>query len=94
MNCPNEQDWDLLAMEALEERAAAPLLAHLKECPDCRGAYEQVRRSHLDRIRMYDQLDRGHDSLREQLMAALGSHLRERKDRGDPVRPRLVRSDE
>ena len=31
---------------------------------------------------------------REQLMAALGSHLRERKDRGDHVRPRLVRSDE
>ncbi len=31
---------------------------------------------------------------REQLMAALGSHLREKKDRGDPVRPRLVRSDE
>ncbi len=31
---------------------------------------------------------------REQLMAALGSHLRERKDRGDPVRPRLVPSDD
>jgi outer membrane lipoprotein-sorting protein len=71
MNCPSTHDWDLLAMEAFEERAAAPLLAHLKECPDCRGAYEQARRSHLDRIRMYDQLDRGHDSLREQLMAAL-----------------------
>jgi hypothetical protein len=31
---------------------------------------------------------------REKLMAALGSHLREKKDRGDPVRPRLVRSDD
>ena len=31
---------------------------------------------------------------REQLMAALGAHLRERKDRGDPTRPRLVRSDD
>jgi hypothetical protein len=31
---------------------------------------------------------------REQLMAALGSHLRERKDRGDPARPQLVRSDD
>lgn len=71
MSCPNTSDWDLLAMETLEERAAEPLLAHLKECPDCRGIYEQTRRSHLDRIRMYDQLDRGHDSLREQLMAAL-----------------------
>ncbi len=30
---------------------------------------------------------------REQLMAALGAHLRERKDRDDPARPRLVRSD-
>jgi len=69
-------------MEALEERAAAPLLAHLRECPDCRGAYEQVRRSHLDRIRMYDQLDRGHDSSREQLMAALPPQpARSRADR-------------
>ncbi len=31
---------------------------------------------------------------REQLMAALGAHLRERKDHGDPARPRLVRSDD
>ena len=31
---------------------------------------------------------------REQLMAALGAHLRERKDRGEPARPRLVRSDD
>ena len=82
MNCPSTHDWDLLAMEALEERAAAPLLAHLKECPDCRGSYEQARRSHLDRIRMYDQLDRGHDSLREQLMAALPPQpARSRADR-------------
>ena len=31
---------------------------------------------------------------RDQLMAALGSHLREKKVRGDPVRPHLVRSDQ
>jgi len=31
---------------------------------------------------------------RDQLMAALSSHLRERKDRGEPARPQLVRSDE
>ncbi len=31
---------------------------------------------------------------REQLMAALGALLRERKDRGDPVRPQLVHSDD
>jgi hypothetical protein len=71
MNCPDTHDWDLLGMEALEGRAAAPLLAHLEECPDCRKAYGRARRSHLDRIRMYDQTDRGHDGLREQLMAAL-----------------------
>ena len=43
-------------------------------CGNARTAeavFEQARRSHLDRIRMYDQFDRGHDSLREQLMAAL-----------------------
>lgn len=71
MNCPNNQDWGLLAMEALEEQVAAPLLAHLKECSQCRSAYEQARRTHLDRVRMYDQFDHGHDSLREQLMVAL-----------------------
>jgi len=82
MNCPNTQDWDLLAMEATDEQTADSLLAHLKECPECRGAYEQARRSHLDRIRMYDQLDRGHDSLREQLMAALPPQpARSRADR-------------
>ena len=31
---------------------------------------------------------------REQLITALGVHLRERKDRGDPARPRLVHSDD
>jgi outer membrane lipoprotein-sorting protein len=72
MNCPNA-DWDLLATESLKEEVARPLLSHLQECPACRGAYEQARRAHLSRIRMYDQFDRGHDGLREQLMAALPS---------------------
>jgi len=31
---------------------------------------------------------------REQLMVALSSHLRERKDRGEPARPQLVRSED
>ena len=31
---------------------------------------------------------------RDQLMVALSLHLRERKDRGEPARPQLVRSDE
>jgi len=82
MSCPSTNDWDLLAMETLDEQAAAPLLVHLRECPDCQSVHEQARRSHLDRIRMYDQLDRGHDSLREQLMAALPSQpARTRADR-------------
>jgi len=72
MNCPNA-DWDLLATESLKEEVARPLLSHVQECTVCRGAYEQARRAHLNRIRMYDQFDRGHDGLREQLMAALPS---------------------
>lgn len=58
-------------MELAEDDQAQQLLAHLEQCPDCRAMFEQARRGHLDRIRMYDQFDRGHDSLREQLMAAL-----------------------
>jgi outer membrane lipoprotein-sorting protein len=71
MSCPKAQDWDLLATEALDERAAEPLRAHLKECAACRDVHEQARRAHLDRVRMYDQFDGDHGSLREQLMSAL-----------------------
>jgi hypothetical protein len=69
-------------MEVLEDEPATRLLDHLRECPDCRRVYEVARRAHLDRIRMYDQLDRGHDDLREQLMAALPPQpARSRADR-------------
>ena len=71
MNCPPIHEWDLLVLGALDEGEAGALLAHLPECPACRGVFEQARRAHADRIRMYDQFDRGHDSQREQLMAAL-----------------------
>jgi hypothetical protein len=71
MTCPDTHEWDLLAMEALDDSAAGPLRVHAKECPACQRRFEQARRAHLDRIRMYDGFDRGHDSLREQLMAAL-----------------------
>ena len=82
MNCPNAREWDLLAMEALDEQAVEPLLAHLKQCPDCPATYERARRAHLERIRTYDQLDRGHDGLREQLLAALPAEpARSRADR-------------
>ena len=31
MSCPSTNDWDLLAMETLDEQAAAPLLARYME---------------------------------------------------------------
>jgi hypothetical protein len=82
MKCPHTIDWDLLALEVLEDKPAAPLLDHLRECTDCRRVFEAARRAHLDRIRMYDQLDHGHDDLREQLLAALPPQpARSRADR-------------
>ena len=82
MNCPTTDRWDLLAMEVLEDAEAALLRAHLETCPGCRLACDRARRAHFDRVRMYDQLDHGHDSLREQLMSVLPpSPDRSRADR-------------
>lgn len=71
MTCPDRSELDLLAMELFEGGHEAPLQAHVRECPRCRKDYESARRAHFERIRMYDQFDRGHDELREQLIAAL-----------------------
>lgn len=71
MKCPRSQDWDLLALEALEGEPAESLLAHARQCPACREVYAAARREHVDRMRMYEAFDREHDSLREQLLAAL-----------------------
>ncbi len=71
MTCPDKSELDLLAMEALDGEREAQLHAHLQECPECHKACEAARRAHFERIRMYDQFDRGHDELREQLIAAL-----------------------
>jgi hypothetical protein len=81
MTCPKKSELDLLAMEAFDGERQARLLGHLRECLECQRAYEGARRGHLDRIRMYDQLDRDHDELREQLMAVL------------PVEPTRSRAD-
>ncbi|UCC29555.1 MAG: hypothetical protein JSU86_15290 [Phycisphaerales bacterium] len=71
MTCPNAEEWDLLAMEALEDDQAAPLLAHARTCAACRARYGDARRGHIDRVRMYEAFDRDHEERREQLMAAL-----------------------
>ena len=73
MNCPDAAQLDLLAMDALADDEAARLRRHVETCPTCRPAFEAARRKHFERVRMYDQFDRDHDALREQLMAALPS---------------------
>ena len=71
MKCPDAKDWDLLAVEALQGEQAESMLAHARTCRTCRAQFEAARRDHIDRVRMYEAFDRGHDMLREQLMAAL-----------------------
>jgi hypothetical protein len=75
MKCPSANEWDLLAIEALDRDQAEPLLAHARECPACRPLLETARREHIDRVRMYEAFDRNHDELREQLLAALPGEL-------------------
>jgi hypothetical protein len=71
MKCPPDQDWDLLAMEALADEQVESLLTHVRECSTCQELYAAARRDHVDRVRMYEAFDRNHDELREQLLATL-----------------------
>lgn len=71
MTCPNKSELNLLVMEVLDPEREAELRAHVNGCFACQKDYEAARRAHFERIRMYDQFDRGHDALREQLIAAL-----------------------
>ncbi len=71
MNCPPANDWDMLAMELLEDEPAERMLAHARACVTCREAFATARRNHTDRVRMYEAFDRDHDVLRDQLLAAL-----------------------
>ncbi len=71
MKCPNRDEWDLLAIEALEEDRAERLRGHAQRCAACRDALVGARRDHVQRLRMYEAFDRDHDRLREQLLAAL-----------------------
>ncbi len=71
MKCPNPGQWHLVASEALTGPAADALLDHARTCPTCQAQFEAARREHVQRIRMYESLDREHDRLREQLLAAL-----------------------
>jgi len=71
MKCPNPGGWHLVASEALTGPAADALLDHARTCSTCQAQFEAARREHIQRIRMYETLDREHDRLREQLLAAL-----------------------
>lgn len=75
MTCPNARDLELWAMEALEGEAAETLLLHAQSCGVCREQLESARRAHIDRVRMYETFDRGHDEFREQLMAVLPDEI-------------------
>jgi len=71
MNCPNAEQWDLLAMDLLEEGDVRDMLGHARACEKCRALYQKTRREHVERMRMYEAFDREHDELRDQLMAVL-----------------------
>ena len=86
MKCPNPEDWDLLAVEALEREQAEGMLAHARTCEACRGQLEAARRNHIDRVRTYEAFDRDHDALREQLMAALPDEVPQSIGAGRVVR--------
>lgn len=78
MNCPSTAEWDLLAVEALENELAEQMLTHARGCHTCHALLEAARRHHIDRVRMYEAFDRNHDALREQLMGALPDGLSRR----------------
>ena len=82
MKCPSPAQWDLLAMEALEADEAERLYAHARVCPDCRETWQVARRTHVDRVRMYEAYDREHDELRDQLMAVLPEEPPRRESAG------------
>lgn len=71
MKCPTKDRWHLVASEALTGPEAEELLAHARECAECRAFFDAARRDHIDRVRMYEAFDHDHDTLREQLLAAL-----------------------
>ncbi|MBI5862903.1 MAG: hypothetical protein HZB38_00030 [Planctomycetes bacterium] len=71
MSCPEPNNWDFLAMNALDDSQAEALHAHAAVCASCRDAFLAARRAHVDRLRRYEALDTNHDRLREQLMSAL-----------------------
>ena len=78
MKCPSANEWNLLAMEALENEPAERLRAHARTCGPCRELLQSARREHTDRVRMYEAFDRDHYESREQLMAALPDELPQR----------------
>jgi len=75
MNCPGANDWELLATGVLEGDQVDSMMAHARVCQTCRSAFAAARRDHVLLMRMYEALDRDHDDLREQLMAALPDGL-------------------
>lgn len=88
MTCPHAQEWDLLAMEALDQKKAENLLLHAESCDSCREQLASARRVHIDCVRMYEAFDRGHDELREQLLADLPDEIPRHADTGVIIRLR------
>lgn len=75
MKCPTTENWDLLAMEALDPDPAAAMQQHAATCSNCRAQLQAARRAHIDRLRRYETLERDHDRLREELMENLPAIL-------------------
>jgi outer membrane lipoprotein-sorting protein len=71
MKCPLPNDWELMAMQALDAPQTDALAKHAGSCAACRELLLTARRAHVDRLRRYEAFDRDHDRLREELIAAL-----------------------
>lgn len=83
MTCLSMEDLTRLSMDLFDEPEARRMRGHLAECDACRTRLGELRRDHIDHMRMYEAFDRDHDRLRDQLMAALPAE--------SPQRPRAGR---
>ena len=82
MTCPDRDKWALLSMKLLEPWQASMLEQHLTKCESCRELFTQARRDQAALVRTYEAFDRGHDELRDQLMASLPEEVPQHSRRG------------
>lgn len=73
MNCPAEDQWDLLSMGAV---AAEPLNRHAEECGPCRVRRAEAARRHADLSRAHGVFLNGHGEQRAALLARIGDDAR------------------